>query len=117
MEILSLMQAAVAKDGSHLLLTFATKETPTTIEVAGITLRGILPELAALAARATAPDQENVVPVTKPSGFRVVPSEDKKKLVIGFRLPNGLEHHFEVSPNEARQLQVELEKAVQSCKS
>jgi hypothetical protein len=114
-EIRKVQTVAVAADGRTVRIALDTTAGVVDLSVDTLKLGTLLGDLSGALAEARKRDARSVqhlVAATEPARFRVsrVPGEDR--LILGFQMVSGLEHHFALARDPARQLQQKLAEAL-----
>jgi hypothetical protein len=112
---------AIGKDGRRIAALFQCGGSGrTALEFDTLELSGFLNDLAGAVQAARQRDTrlaQDVVPAEQPTAVRVGLAEGNHEVLMTFRMPNGLEHHFVFEPKAARELHTNIGAALSQRKS
>lgn len=119
MEFFRIEKSNIASDGNHIEIAFETDTGSAAVGFNSSALNGIAGELGRLLleARKIRGEGSMLVPAIEPEGYRAKPTKDHRFVVVGLKMPNGLEENFAFAVGDAEVLQAQIREAIDKCRS
>lgn len=119
MEFFKIEKSDIAPDGKHITITFESDTGSAAVNFNATALNGITGELGRLLleARKIRGEGSMLVPAIEPEGYRAKSTKDHRFVVVGLKMPNGLEENFAFAVGDAEVLQAQIREAIDICKS
>ena len=117
MELFKVVKSGVADDGRHIQIVFETDAGEATIEANASALEAIVGELSRLTGKARElRGGETIVPAIEPAAYAAKATKDKRFVMLGLRMENGLDQRFAFAVPDAEVLLARIGDAVADCK-
>lgn len=117
MELLEFEGALLAQDGRHIELQLETDSGPLMLEANVLTLENTIAQLTPilLKARDLRGDRSASAPI-EPMASAAKPTQDRERVLLSIRMPNGLDMAFALAVVDADLLQSRIADALQTCR-